>query len=130
MDKGLDKGKGLDKESNKDQDQDKDPDKGKSEDHDSLLARILHKGVLGAFSTSTTDTPTPATALAPVKASALPSSVPRGPLTLNNKGDEENSPVTPLAYYSSYIPSFKRKLDKTQLVIASLTDPHLPMLTY
>ena len=100
MDKGLDKGKGLNKESNKDQDQDKDPDKGKSEDHDSLLARILHKGVLGAFSTSTT--PTTPTALAPAKASALPSSVPRGPLTLNNKGDEENSPVTSLAYFSSF----------------------------
>ena len=112
-DKGSDKDKdkGLNKDKGLDQHEDQGIDKGS--DQESLLTRILHKGVLGAFTTLTTDTTTavPATtALAPTPASApsLPAvagSRSRLPLTLNNKGDEENSPVTPLAYHSSYIPS-------------------------
>ena len=103
--KGLDKDKGYsqkdkgysendhsrtDKAADKDQVKGKGVDKGVDNDKDqeSLLSRILHNGVLGAFSSFTIDPPT--TPTSPV--TTVPS-VPRAPLTLNNKGDEENSPV-------------------------------------
>ena len=111
-DKGSDniKNKGLEKELNQQTDQGSDKDKDKGSEQDSLLARILHKGVLGAFATLTTDIPTPSTsslssaaataAASAAAAATLPPALsqPRAPLTLNNKGDEENSPVRGLTH--------------------------------
>jgi len=96
--------------SSADKDQDKDLDvdadkQGFDTDKDqelSLLSRILHNGVLGAFtSTFTADNtltiPTPITPTTTSQVATIPS-VPRTmPVTLNNKGDEENSPVIPLS---------------------------------
>ena len=123
-DKGSDKDQDESLGKYKGSDQDQDKDKGvdqhevqgydKGSDQESLLTRILHKGVLGAFTTLTTDTttalaPSPASSSAASSAPALPAVArSRLPLTLNNKGDEENSPVSLLAYHSSYIPPSHR----------------------